>query len=95
MKVDHLTLEKIAHLSRIAIQENEKEQLLENLNQMVEWVGKLDQVDTNGVEPLIQMSKEVNVFRQDISQNTLSTQEALANAPQKDSNYFRVPKVLE
>ena len=62
---------------------------------MVEWVEKLREVDTDGVEPLTTMSSEVNVLREDQVKEHLPHERALLNAPKKDENYFRVPKVLE
>ena len=55
---------------------------------------QLNTVDTDGVEPLIFMSDSVNVLREDIAQITISKEQALKNAPKKDSDYFRIPKVL-
>ena len=56
---------------------------------------KLNEVNTDQVEPLIHMSAEVNVLREDMVNNALTHEEALHNAPKKDSNYFRVPKFLD
>jgi aspartyl-tRNA(Asn)/glutamyl-tRNA(Gln) amidotransferase subunit C len=56
---------------------------------------KLNECDTTGVEPLIHLSSELNVFREDIQLPHLNHQNALLNAPKKDSDYFRVPKVIE
>jgi aspartyl-tRNA(Asn)/glutamyl-tRNA(Gln) amidotransferase subunit C len=62
---------------------------------IVNWVEKLKEVNTDGVEPLTTMSYEVNVLREDEVKEHLSHERALKNAPKKDSDYFRVPKVLE
>ena len=69
--------------------------MLQDLNKILNWVDQLRELDTENVEPLIHMSEEVNVMREDLAQNTVSHDEALKNAPRKDSDYFRVPKVLE
>jgi aspartyl-tRNA(Asn)/glutamyl-tRNA(Gln) amidotransferase subunit C len=56
---------------------------------------KLSEIDTENVEPLIFMSDEVNVLREDVAEETITQAEALKNAPKKDSDYFRIPKVLD
>ena len=56
---------------------------------------KLSDLPTENVEPLIFMNESVNVLRQDVSKVTLTQSEALKNAPKKDSDYFRIPKVLD
>jgi aspartyl-tRNA(Asn)/glutamyl-tRNA(Gln) amidotransferase subunit C len=61
----------------------------------VDWVEKLKEVNTDGVEPLTTMSFEMNVLRDDQVKEHMPHQEALKNAPKKDENFFRVPKVLE
>jgi len=69
--------------------------VLQDLNKILNWVDQLRELDTESVEPLIHMSEEVNVLREDEVRNTISHEQALLNAPKKDSDYFRVPKVLE
>lgn len=69
--------------------------MLDDLNAMVNWVGKLDGVDTEGVEPLIHLSAEINKVRKDTPKQELTHEEAMKNAPAKDSDYFHVPKILD
>ena len=69
--------------------------MLGDLNNILDFVAQLEAVDTEGVEPLVHLSQEINVLRDDESCNTVSHQDGLRNAPRKDSDYFRVPKVLE
>ena len=95
MKIDRALLDKIAHLSRLEIDEKDDEKLLQEMTAIVDWVEKLKEVDTNGVEPLTTMSFEVNVMRDDEVKEHLPHERALLNAPKKDDDYFRVPKVLE
>lgn len=95
MKIDKETLDKIAHLSRLEIDEKDVPKMLEDMSQIISFVEKLNEVDTEGIEPLTTMSQEVNVLREDEVKNQLSKEEVLKNAPVKDENYFRVPKVLE
>ena len=95
MKIDRDTLHKIAHLARLEFNEHNEKEMIERLSEILDWVEKLNELDTSSVDPLTNMSHEVNVFRKDEAQNTLSHEDGLKNAPKKDSNYFRVPKVLE
>lgn len=65
------------------------------MSQILDWVEKLNELDTDEIEPLTTMSSEVNDMREDQVGRHLSHESALKNAPKRDSNYFRVPKVLE
>lgn len=95
MKIDINTLKKIAHLARLEFDENSAKKMTRDMTQILDWVEHLDQVDTEGVEPITTMSSEVNVLREDVVGKHLSHEKGLKNAPQSDSDYFRVPKVLE
>jgi aspartyl-tRNA(Asn)/glutamyl-tRNA(Gln) amidotransferase subunit C len=95
MSTDIQTIRKIAHLSRLELNEEREQEMLQDLNKILNWVDQLRELDTENVEPLMHMSEEVNVMREDVAQNTVSHEAALKNAPKKDSDYFRVPKVLE
>lgn len=95
MSTDIQTIRKIAHLARLEFNEEKEQEVLQDLNKILNWVDQLRELDTENVEPLIHMSEEVNVLREDAVQNTVTHEEALLNAPKKDSDYFRVPKVLE
>lgn len=89
------TLRGLAHLARLEFDPAHEEQMLTDLNKILAWVDQLAQVDTEGVAPLVHLSHEINVLRDDEAHNTVSHQEGLLNAPRKDSDYFRVPKVLD
>lgn len=95
MKIDRPLLDKIAHLSRLEFDEKDADKMMQDMSAIVEWVEKLKEVDTNGVEPLTTMSHEINALRDDEVKEHLSHERGLQNAPQKDADYFRVPKVLE
>ena len=95
MKIDRTLLDKIAHLSRLDFDEKDAEKMMKDMSEIVEWVEKLKEVDTEGVEPLTTMSFEVNVMRQDQVKPHMPHEDALKNAPKKDDHFFRVPKVLE
>ncbi len=95
MKIDTETVDKIAHLARLEFKNESKAQIINDMNNMLSFIEKLNELDTTNVEPLIYMSNEVNVLREDDVRHDISQQEALKNAPKKDSDYFKVPKVIE
>lgn len=95
MKISRELLDKIAHLARLEFDEKDAEKMMTDMSAIVDWVDKLNEVDTTGVEPLTTMSFEVNVMREDVVKEPLEHDRALRNAPKKDEDYFRVPKVIE
>jgi aspartyl-tRNA(Asn)/glutamyl-tRNA(Gln) amidotransferase subunit C len=95
MKIDRELLNKTAHLARLEFDENTAEEMMADMTKIITWVEKLNEVNTDNVTPLTTMSHEVNVLRNDEVKPHLSHERALRNAPKKDSDYFRVPKVLE
>lgn len=95
MSVDKETIRKIAHLARLEFSSEKEEEMVKSMNRILDWMEVLSKVDTDNVKPLTHMSDEVNVLREDGVKEGLSHAEALLNAPKKDSDYFRVPKVLE
>ena len=95
MEINDELLDHIANLSKLSFEGPEKEAIRQDLERMINFVDKLSELDTAGVEPLIFMSHEVNRLRNDMPENTVSHEEALRNAPKKDSDYFRIPKVLD
>lgn len=95
MKITRELLDKIAHLARLEFHEKDAEKMMQDMTAMVNWVDRLKEVDTTGIEPLTSMSHEINALREDEIKNQLTHEEVLKNAPLKNENYFRVPKVLE
>ena len=95
MKIDKSTLQKMAHLARLEIEEKDEKSMIKDMNEILTWVEQLDEVDTTSVEPLTNMSHEVNVFREDKVGEHLDHEEALKSAPKKDKDFFRVPKFLD
>ncbi|GAB2795830.1 Asp-tRNA(Asn)/Glu-tRNA(Gln) amidotransferase subunit GatC [Rhabdobacter roseus] len=95
MKIDHDTLHKLAHLARLDVKPGEEEALLASLDNVLTWMEQLNELDTEGVEPLTHVTGEVNNWREDAAENRLSRHEALANAPSQDGTYLKVPKVIE
>jgi aspartyl-tRNA(Asn)/glutamyl-tRNA(Gln) amidotransferase subunit C len=94
MKITDEVVDHIAHLARLEFIGNEKEEIKQDMEKIIAFMDKLNTVNTDGVEPLMFMSDAVNVLRDDLAEATVSKEEALKNAPKKDSDYFRIPKVL-
>ena len=75
--------------------DEERVRIRKDLEDMIGFVDKLKEFDTSGVEPLLHMSSQVNILREDVPGNMLSRPEALVNAPHHDNKYFKVPKVIK
>lgn len=88
-------VDKLAHLSRLQFTETERVEIKNDLQRMIAFVEKLNELNLDGVEPLLFMSEEVNVFREDEIKGSISREEALKNAPLHDSQFFKVPKVIK
>lgn len=95
MNINRELLDKIANLARLELSEPEAQKMMEDMTAILNWMEKLHEVNTDGVEPLTTMSHELNAMRNDQVLPHLPHDEALRNAPQKDADFFRVPKVLE
>lgn len=95
MIIDDKTVEKIATLSKLQFEGESKSKIKDGMNKMLSFFEQLNKMDTNDVEPLIYMTDQVNILREDVSINNTTQKQALQNAPKKDSDYFRIPKVLK
>ncbi|MDB5282340.1 MAG: glutamyl-tRNA amidotransferase [Bacteroidota bacterium] len=95
MKIDNELVDRLAELSKLEFDEQGKEGIKKDLQKILDLVEKLEEIDVTGVDPLIYMSDEKNVLRKDVVKDTVSKEEALLNAPQRDSDYFKVPKVIK
>ena len=95
MKITEEIVDHIAHLARLEFEGEEKLAIIRDMENIVNFMDRLNELDTEHVEPLIFMSEEVNRLRDDVAQVTITQKEALQNAPKKDSDYFRIPKVLD
>ena len=95
MEVNNKLIKDIAKLAKLEFDEKSTEEMKGDLEKILSFVDKLNEIDTKGVEPLIYMSDEVNVLRADEITEETSQEDALKNAPQKDSDYFKVPTVLK
>lgn len=98
MKIDSSTLDRIAELARLDLSDPaQRKAMLADMERVIGFVEKLNEVDTTGVEPLIFMTDGTDVLREDIvlEADVVSKQEALLNSPVKDSDYFKVPRVVD
>ena len=94
MKIDDQIIDKISRLAYLEFGEGEKEKIRQDLEQILTFVEKLRELDTENVEPLVYLSDKTDVLREDRMIPTLSTEEALLNAPEKSGRFFKVPKVI-
>jgi aspartyl-tRNA(Asn)/glutamyl-tRNA(Gln) amidotransferase subunit C len=94
MEVNDALIDNLSNLARLEFNAAEKEEIRQDLQRMILFVEKLGELDTTGVEPLLHMSSETNVLREDILQGSVSRESALAAAPVTDGTYFKVPKVI-
>lgn len=94
MDVNDEMVEKLAHLSRLQFNDAEKTEIKNDLQRMIGFVEKLNELNLDTVEPMLFMSDEVNVLRDDQIKGSITRDEALKNAPFHDGQFFKVPKVL-
>jgi aspartyl-tRNA(Asn)/glutamyl-tRNA(Gln) amidotransferase subunit C len=94
MDVTDELIDKLAHLARLKFEDSEKEEIKNDLQKMISFIEKLNELDTSGIEPLLHMSNEVNMLREDEVKGSISQEEALKNGPMHDEQFFKVPKVI-
>ena len=94
MEVNDALIDNLSNLARLEFNAIEKESIKKDLEKMIHFVEKLGELDTTGVEPLLHMSPEINVLREDIPRGSVSREAALSSAPVTDGQYFEVPKVI-
>jgi aspartyl-tRNA(Asn)/glutamyl-tRNA(Gln) amidotransferase subunit C len=94
MEVNDKLVEKLARLARLRFEDEEKEAIKNDLQRMIGFVEKLKELDLDTIPPLLHMSDEVNVLREDEIKGSVSREEALKNAPQHNDQFFLVPKVI-
>ena len=95
MEVNNKLIQDIAKLSKLKFDDSAEEKMKSDLEKMLAFVDTLNEIDTEGIDPLIYMSEEVNVLREDKVSEKISQEDALKNAPEKDSDYFKVPTVFK
>jgi aspartyl-tRNA(Asn)/glutamyl-tRNA(Gln) amidotransferase subunit C len=95
MQVDDALIDKLSRLAMLDFDAEEKEKIKADLQEMIGFVDKLKELDTTGVEPLLHISSEINVLREDVPGNMLTQEQALQNAPLHNDHAFLVPKVIK
>lgn len=95
MKINQNVISKLARLSKLKFNEDEMKLISNDLSKMLEFINQLQDLDTEGIDPLIHMNEEINNWREDKVQGMISQEEALSNSPDKDGTYFKLPKVLD
>jgi aspartyl-tRNA(Asn)/glutamyl-tRNA(Gln) amidotransferase subunit C len=95
MEVNDAMVDKLAHLARLQFNNEEKQEIKTDLQRMIAFVEKLNELNLDGVDPLLHMSDEVNVLREDEIKGSVSREDALKNAPDHDGQFIKVPKVVK
>ena len=94
MSVSKEDVEKIAKLAKLKFSDEELENFTPQMNEILNYMDKLNELDTENVEPLSHPVEQINVFREDKLKQSIFTEDALKNAPSKDEQFFKVPKVI-
>lgn len=95
MEVNEALVDKLAHLSKLYFNNEEKKEIAADLQSMIAFVEKLNELDLKETAPLMHMSSEINVLRNDVVTGSISREAALKNAPDTDGVFFKVPKVIK
>ena len=95
MKVNDALIDKLSTLARLRFDDNAKEDIKKDLQRMIVFVEKLNELDTLGVPPILHMSDSINVLREDEVRGSIAPDETFRNAPQHDGTFFQVPKVIK
>lgn len=95
MEINDALIDKLAHLSRLEFKEAEKQEIKKELEQMIGFFDKLNELDTTGTEPLLHLTENINVFRSDEVKGELNRKNVFKNAPLHDEDFFKVPKVIK
>ncbi|MGD0077278.1 MAG: Asp-tRNA(Asn)/Glu-tRNA(Gln) amidotransferase subunit GatC [Sedimentisphaerales bacterium] len=94
-RIDEAQVRKVAKLARLDLTDAEVAEFAGQLSAILDYVARMNELNTEGVEPLAHCLPISNVFREDIVKESLGTEKTLANAPQRDGSFFKVPKILE
>lgn len=95
MKIDQSLISKLEHLARLELSTAEKEGLQGDLNNILQMVEKMNELNTDDVEPLIYINEQQNVWREDKVDKQVDRKDGLKNAPDKNEQFFKVPKVIK
>ena len=94
-KITRKEVDHVARLARLALSEEEKEVMTRQLDRILAYVDKLNELDTSQVEPTSHVIPMENVMREDAMRASLAHDDALANAPDREGPFFRVPRIIE
>jgi len=95
MTIDNQLISRLEHLARLELSPEERARIQNDLNEILKMVEKLNELDTEEVEPLVYVSEAENIQREDEIKHQVGRDEALKNAPDQDGTYFKVPKVIK
>ena len=95
MEVNDALIDKLANLAKLEFDPSEKEQIKNDLQKMITFINKLQEVNTDNVAPLLHIGDNVNVLREDVAETVINKEAALKNASQQDGSFFKVPKVIK
>ena len=95
MAIDNTIVKKVGKLAKIKIEQSEEKKLIQELNNILDWVDELKQVDTKGIEPMLSVFNESMKMREDKVEQNFSSELITKNSPEKQSGFFVVPKVVE
>jgi aspartyl-tRNA(Asn)/glutamyl-tRNA(Gln) amidotransferase subunit C len=95
MKVNREIVDRLAQLSRLEFSEQEKVEIERDLEKILSFMEQLNEINTDGIEPLVYVNEMENIFREDVVVQTIEKSELLKNAPLPDENFFKVPKVIQ
>ena len=95
MIIDKQTVYKVADLARIAVKDEDIDHLTQEMNKVLTFMEKLNELDTTNVEPLVYMNEDSNVWREDVAKNEISVGDAVKNAAVHNERFFLVPKIIE
>ncbi len=95
MKIDQTLVSRLEHLARLELSDDEREGIRKDLNNILEMVEKMNELNTDDVEPLVYINEQSNVWREDEVKNQVDRTDALRNAPDKNEQFFKVPKMIK
>jgi len=95
MKIDDALIDRLSNLAKLTFDEAERATLKSDLQNMLNFINQINEVDTEGIEPLIHINNKVNKFREDVPVHLNTKSETLSNAPMKNEDFFLVPKVIQ
>lgn len=95
MKIDDKMVDRVAALAKLNLEGEEKASMKKDMTRILDMCEQLNEVDTTNVEPLVFMTQPIQDLRKDEAYTEINKEEALKNAPERDSDYFKVPKVFD